>query len=419
MIIVSNAGTHPEPAHLAAGLTVAGHNVRYYTTASWASDSMIMRALSAPQIADSAVAKQLKRRSLPPNLISKQVRNTSILLDSIHQLAWRRNLASKDNILKLRNWRHRRNSAHLIRQYSNVSTVVAQYHSGLELFKAAPPTATRILMYPIAHHAWMEATMAIEARSNPEWSDYLQGLRFTQREKSLMDREIDLADFIIVPSTFAKSTFIQVGISENKIVNLPLGADMPNRELPNPRRPGDNNEVTFLFAGQVNQRKGISYILDAFARLSASNARLIIAGYAEPSMLDRLKDYENVQYLGTMPRSDLARVMAKSDVILLPSLAEGFGLTAIEGMAAGCLPIVSKYTFASDIIEHGQNGFIIDARSIEQLYAIMEYVVNNLTVARQMGSRARESAEKFTWTDYQKRASSIIRDLDGLRTKPK
>lgn len=406
MIIISNAGTHPEPAHLAAGLANSDIPVNYLTTASWASDATLMKLVSGARIRETRPATQIQRRKLPHGLETKSVKTTALAMEAIFQVASRKNLGKKEDILYRRNRIHRQKVARAI-QAAQPKAVVAQYHSAKEPFLAANDKTMKILMYPIAHHDWMQRTMSLEARRNPKWAGYLQGAILPETKKSLLDSEITMADAIIVPSTFVKETFTASGIPDDKLTVLNLGADIPESTRTQTGR-STQEPATYLFAGQVNQRKGISYVLDAFKMVDRAGTKLLIAGPAIPEMRRRLEEYENVEYLGTMPRESLSNVMAKSDAIFLPSFAEGFPLTAIEAMAAGCVPVLSEYTFASDVITHGENGYIIDAGSTNQIVECMREIADNPQKTRAMARKARDTAKRFSWQRYEANAAQII-----------
>lgn len=409
MIIVSNAGTHPEPAHLAAGLASAETRILYMTSASWASGSRLMVAAHSAVARKSRIAGQIRRRRLPSPLDAPGVVATAPALEVLFQLFMRADLKCRDVVLERRNRRHRRKVAQAINHAQDLGAVVAQYHSAYEPFLAAAPQTMRILMYPIAHHSWMQETMRAEAEVNPDWAEFLQGYGMPPWKQALLDAEIQLADKIMVPSSFVKSTFVHAGVEAAKLVVQNLGADLPTTDAPRsdgrrcaPRR------ATFLFAGQVNQRKGIGYVLEAFAQLGAENAELLVIGHASASMRDRLSSYAGVTYLGTMPRHELYAVMAQADALLLPSFAEGFGLTALEAMANQCVPIVSHYTFASDVIQDGENGFVVDAGSVNQLLQRMSDVVDNSDRVEAIKQRAQRTAVKYSWQAYEENAASTV-----------
>lgn len=382
------------------------------TSASWASGSKLMVSADSATAQKIRLAAQIRRRRLPLAIEASDVEVTAPALEALFQLLMKADLNSKDVVLAQRNQRHRRKVAAVVRKAADPDAIIAQYHSGLEPFQAAAQRTIKILMYPIAHHSWMQETMRTEAENNPEWADFLQGYGIPLWRQTLLDAEIQLADKIMVPSTFVKSTFMHAGVDPEKIVVQNLGVDLPPTDIPST----DSAQysfcrTTFLFAGQVNQRKGIGYVLDAFAQMRTKDTELLIAGHASAAMRDRLSRYAGVTYLGTMPRQELYAVMAQADALLLPSFAEGFPLTALEAMANRCVPIVSQHTFASDVIRDGENGFVVDAGSVDQLVQRMTEVVDNQDQTRAIKLNAQQTARGYSWSAYEKNSASAVRRL--------
>ncbi|MGX5357819.1 glycosyltransferase family 4 protein [Kocuria sp. KH4] len=382
------------------------------TSASWASDSKLMVRADSTTARRLRFAAQIRRRKLPRPIKAADVKVTTPALDALFQILMKADLNSRDLVLAQRNQRHRRKVAAAVTNADGLDAIIAQYHSGLEPFQAAAQRTTKILMYPIAHHSWMQETMRTEAESNPEWAHFLQGYRMPLWKQTLLDAEIQLADKIMVPSSFVRSTFMHAGVDAEKLVVQNLGVDLPPTDTPSMDRSQHSScKTTFLFAGQVNQRKGIGYILDAFAQMETKDTELLIAGHASAEMRDRLSRYARVTYLGTMPRQELFAVMAQADALLLPSFAEGFPLTALEAMANQCVPIVSQFTFASDVIRDGENGFVVDAGSVEQLVQRMTNVVDDQKQTRAIKLNAQQTARGYSWSAYEKNSASAVQLL--------
>ena len=111
-------------------------------------------------------------------------------------------------------------------------------------------------------------------------------------------------------------------------------------------------------------------IVEAFARLPAGSASLLLAGNCPPFYQvtdygDRIRELvasvlaENpVELLGTYAHSDLPTLLGRIDVLVVPPLwHEVFGLTLREGMLAGCAVVASQVGGLTDGIEEGVNGF--------------------------------------------------------------
>ena len=131
------------------------------------------------------------------------------------------------------------------------------------------------LDYPIAHHAWAERLLSEEARLQPELADTLQFAELPKRTRRRMEDEIEQADRIFVLTSFQRQTFIESGVDESKLLLTPLGVEI-DAFRPVPR--DDERPFRVLFAGQLSQRKGLSYALEGFRRAAIPGAELRSAG---------------------------------------------------------------------------------------------------------------------------------------------
>ena len=120
-----------------------------------------------------------------------------------------------------------------------------------------------------------------------------------------------------------------------------------------------------------------------------------------------------MRHLSHRPRNDLPKVYAGADVYVLPSLFEGFLVTALEAMACGLPVIVSEHTFAHDVIEDGVNGYVIPIRDKEAIAERLRHLHSNPRLREEMGQAARRTAERFTWRRYGERIASAVSERAG------
>ncbi|MCC4249433.1 glycosyltransferase family 4 protein [Microbacterium testaceum] len=281
--------------------------------------------------------------------------------------------------------------------------MIAQYTSALDAFRSAG-AAKRVLLYPIAHHRWMRDFLGQEAERNPDWAPFLQGHDILGEDEADLDSEIELADLIIVPSSFARDTFIQAGVAGSRIRVVPLGTDIST--IPQATR---TDRFTVMFAGQLNQRKGISYLLDAFDRAQIPEARLVLIGGAGEDIRTHIRrNYPHVDIQGTRPRWKLKLAMAEADVLVMPSLAEGFGLVALEAMSVGTPAIVTPHTFGGDVITDGIDGWTTPVGQSEDLARLLASVASDREQLARVSDAAVATSHRFSWDEYGSRAMSAI-----------
>lgn len=414
MILVVSASTHPEPQHMVAALQGMGLTCWLATSASFAREEWPMRL--ARHLPVRAAREELLRRQLPDGVRAGSVIRGGYAgeIASLWYRRVRRDAAAADKAL------HRRNAAFQRRVTTAISrldptVVIAQQESAGPAFAAASDKATKVLSYPIAHHRWLRRELLAEQRRNPEWATLINPTDLgTEAKMDLLDSEVEQADILLVGSTFVRDTCIDFGVPASKIVTCPLGASLPQPATGSSGIFSPTSSFKILFAGQVSQRKGVSYLLDAFATLDIPDSELAFVGPATSEAVTRLERRRGVHYHGSVPRKTLRMAQAECDVLALPSLGEGFPLVAIEAMAVGTPVITTTSTFAHDVIDDGVNGFVIPPGDAAALVDRLALLYEDRALTQEMGRRAAERARAFTWAAYRERFGSTFTQITGL-----
>jgi glycosyltransferase involved in cell wall biosynthesis len=201
------------------------------------------------------------------------------------------------------------------------------------------------------------------------------------------EAEYEQADIITVPSDFARRSFIEMGVPAHKLRKIPYGVRL-DRFRRSCEPPPDRFEV--LFAGAVNFRKGIPYLLQAFARLNHPHKRLRIAGNIAPEIrpvLARLP-CQNVEFLGSLPQDRLAALMSASHVMVLPSVEEGLALVQGQALACGCPVIATDHTGGEDLFHDNIEGFLIPIRSPVAIAERLQQLADDPALQQRMSEAA-------------------------------
>lgn len=210
--------------------------------------------------------------------------------------------------------------------------------------------------------------------------------------------EYEEVDYILIPSEFVRRTFIKKGIPEEKLIQIPYGVELSQfKQIPK----GDD-VFRVVFAGGMTLRKGIHYLLQAFAELNLPNSELMLIGSITDEIKPFLKKYEGkFNYIGRKPQSELYKYYSQSSVFVMMSIEEGMALVQLQAMACGLPVICTTNTGGEDIIRGGSDGFIIPIRDVEKLKEQLTYLYENPGICRQMGQSAKERVSSgFTWDDY-------------------
>lgn len=131
--------------------------------------------------------------------------------------------------------------------------------------------------------------------------------------------------------------------------------------LSQPREPkSPNDEITVGVVSRLEHIKGMDLVVPAFAEAAKSNPRLRLLivgeGSQRPLMEQQVRDFDindKVSFAGRQPQDMLQSFYDQIDILLMPSRSEGFGLTAIEGMARGCVPVVAETGGLPEVVVPG------------------------------------------------------------------
>jgi glycosyltransferase involved in cell wall biosynthesis len=228
--------------------------------------------------------------------------------------------------------------------------------------------------------------------------EYELGLPQSQFEQ--LSREPHLANGWVVASSFSASTLTAQGIPQEKIHIVPYGVDFsqfPQRK----QMPVFDKPLRVIFVGSMVQRKGLSYLLQAVRLLKSQNIEIVLCGRGvrDQQLISQYKDL-NISIKTNLSRSDLVQEIHQSDLMIFPSLAEGFAHVILEVMSCGVPIIATPHTCAPDIMEDGRQGFIVPIRSSQVIAEKLEWAIYNRESLYEMGVSAAAQARLFSWSRF-------------------
>lgn len=210
----------------------------------------------------------------------------------------------------------------------------------------------------------------------------------------LMERkvseELEMADAIHVPSEFVFNSLKKHGLAQ-KAKLIPFGVDLEKF------RPAKREDDIFrvIFVGRNLVRKGLKYLLQAWIQLDLKDAELIVVG-CEP-----IKDFPNDSVVFQTWVDDLVKLYQSGDVFCLPAVEDGCPLVSYETMASGLPNIVSENTGTYQHIMNGKNGYVVRAKSSNEIADKLQYLYENRDECKWMGENSRKIAEEFPWSRFE------------------
>jgi colanic acid/amylovoran biosynthesis glycosyltransferase len=211
-------------------------------------------------------------------------------------------------------------------------------------------------------------------------------------------------DCFIAVSEYNRSSLVKLGLDAGKIVYHPVGID-PTRFRRAARQsgtpPGDRMKIVTV--ARLVEQKGLKYGIHAIRKLLDRCPDLdltytIAGGGPLRAQLEKLVNgiglTEVVRFLGPCTRNEVAEVLAESDLFVLPSVAESFGVVLLEAQAAG-LPVVATAVGGTDCaIADGQSGFLVASRDADALTERLCHLVRHPDLRSQMSQAGRALVEQ-------------------------
>lgn len=234
-----------------------------------------------------------------------------------------------------------------------------------------------------------------------------------ERDTLREERIYAQADAITVPSSFAARSFIALGVPAAKIHTLSYGVRLENFR---PSGEPPPTEFVVLFAGAVGLRKGVPYLLEAFAALRHPHKRLDVVGAIQSDLRALLHRFpqEHVAFHGPLPQAQLAAKMSRSHVLVLPSLEEGLALVQAQAMACGCPVLASENTGAEDLFTDGVEGFIVPVRDVPALTARLQQLADDPALQQRMREAALRRVQSLGgWAGYGAAWERLLLQLRG------
>ncbi len=290
----------------------------------------------------------------------------------------------------------------LIKRYSLERIIV---HSGSGgAFLLVKPRSPLIV---ISHHSYrQEASYVFRAKRIKRWWKRCMAM--------LERRTYSIADAIICVSNDTKEELIQhYAVPAHKIQVVENSIDSKWFER------GENvikQKRTLFYFGRIEERKGIWVLLDAFVAVHRTHPevrlRLIgnnLAGDALQAFIHRQGIASVVDIVEHLEDSAFKKEMRSAEIIVIPSLVEGFGLTAAEAMACGALVIVSNCAGLRHVITHEKTGLHFESgNSASCADAILRAIQSGENGNKWRANAAEEAATRFTEERQAREVMAVI-----------
>jgi glycosyltransferase involved in cell wall biosynthesis len=229
------------------------------------------------------------------------------------------------------------------------------------------------------------------------------GIKRSLFPKSYRDRvrkEFEEASYIQIPTKFVGRTFIERGISPEKLLYSIYGVDSDRFRIR--AAPSGVEPFRIICPSGVNLRKGARVLAEAWRKLAWPDAELHWVGEPTPDTEHLFRPMpRGIVFHPWMRHDELAELYRQCDVIVLPSFEEGFARVMLEGAASGLAIIATPNSGVDEFFERDNpEGWLIEAGDVDALCAVLAEGKSDRNATFQLGERAAKKARDFTWEAY-------------------
>lgn len=224
---------------------------------------------------------------------------------------------------------------------------------------------------------------------------------------------MDAADKIITVSNLTRNIVIgKYGINPEKVVTVYNAVEPYQHENKIPFEKGfDEKIVTFL--GRITTQKGPEFFVEAAHRVlqKMDNVRFVMAGSGDMmnKMIGRaaqLKITNKFHFTGFLKGDDVFRMLRMSDVYIMPSVSEPFGISPLEAMQAGVPVIISHQSGVAEILS---NAIKIDYWDVEEMAEAIHGIIKYPTLSRMLARHGKKESCNLKWVDSARRVRQVYK----------
>ena len=228
-------------------------------------------------------------------------------------------------------------------------------------------------------------------------------------------REIDAADHIRVNSQLARRTFIEAGLDETRVTAIHPGVDLEHFT------PAQKRDDVFrvVAVSSIDPRKGIHDLLQAFEDARLPNAELAMIGGTgdrwSKHLLHRYRSrHANISCraldIMTVPAAD---TFGPASVLVHAAVEDGYGLVVPQALASGRPVIVTRTSGASELVQDGRNGFVVEARSPGEIAERLRQLAGDTPLWERMCAAARPSVAHLSYAQFARDVQALYQRVLG------
>ena len=298
------------------------------------------------------------------------------------------------------------------------------------------------LMEEVARYAMVAGTIAAQQRFDVihahDWLTYMAGImakkvsgkplvihvhatefdrsgeNVNQQVYDIERRGMEEADRVITVSNWTRNIVIgRYGIAPEKVVTVHNAVDFKNTEDKGEERGVKGKVVTFL--GRITFQKGPEYFIEAAHKVlkRCPDAHFVMAGSGDMlagsiRRVAQLKMATHFHFTGFLKGDDVHKMFRHSDVYVMPSVSEPFGISPLEAMRSGVPSIISKQSGVAEVLKH---SIKVDYWDVDALADAIYGLLNYPALAKMVGESGYEEVNNLKWENAAIKIKQVYDDL--------
>jgi len=196
---------------------------------------------------------------------------------------------------------------------------------------------------------------------------------------------------VVVWSEWAKKGYIEDGVNGRKVKVIPPPFTTSRKKI-------GHDTTNILFLGRDYHRKGGDVALKVFENLKRSfdNIHLTFIGrITEKDTLERVKKDKSISYFEYVSKRELHEsIFPTTDIFLLPTVAEAYGMSIVEALSKGTPVVTSNISAIPEVVEDGVSGYLATPGSVDSFAKKCALLLDSKEKREKMGKNALEKVER-------------------------
>lgn len=244
---------------------------------------------------------------------------------------------------------------------------------------------------------------------NEEYKEEIKGNLSTKFGEKCIAAQVELqeADAFLVASEFTRESLIWGHVDQQRIYKCTYG--VYENGLATIKKTNDKIKCSFI--GAVSMQKGafrLFHIIDSIAR---SDLEFHFYGAYDKESEYYAKYKDKCFFHGHIPHSDILKELENNDIVIFPSLADGFGFSVTEALMRKNIAICSKNAGVSELIIDGKNGLVYNIGEEDKVVSFLSQVSRrDLSI---MQETAPDTLRKYTWDKYNEQVNKAVKNVVG------